>query len=246
MISINLCDNEKLDFKWCPPGSYQQSTSGTSLFYKTEQDIVDVCFKDGFWLATVPVTNGQWNAVMGEPFFEFGDFSKNTPVYGVDIQLIQSFLDRVNNIGLESDALKGRLKFSLPNYLESRYASMSRVSEDVTIFWKAEDAVFEEFAWFSKNSEGRIHEVAQKKASPWGHYDMYGNVYEVSSDVKAQNFQKVIVNPESILEGSGLGAVGGGYDSSFEECIVATVNIFPENNEYIEPYGFRLKCMVAS
>lgn len=245
MISVQLGDNESLSFAWCPPGSYKQVTRGTSLSYKTKEYIVDVNFDKGFWLSEVPVTNGQWKAIMGKLFFEIGNFSKTVPVYGLDLRLIESFLDKINSIGLSNEKLKGKLVFSLPNYLQARYASMSRISESEILFWEAENMSFEDFTWYQKNSGNMIHEVAQKRCSPWGLYDMFGNIYEVSSDVKAQLSQKIIINPLSTMEGSGLSIVGGGYDRSYDDCISSMVRNASEENEYIEPYGFRLICSAS-
>jgi formylglycine-generating enzyme required for sulfatase activity len=35
-----------------------------------------------------------------------------------------------------------------------------------------------DIAWYSENSEGRIHEVGNKEPNKWGLYDMLGNLWE--------------------------------------------------------------------
>jgi len=38
--------------------------------------------------------------------------------------------------------------------------------------------VLRDYAWFVGDSEAKTHTVGQKKANPWGLYDMHGNVGE--------------------------------------------------------------------
>ncbi|SHN08008.1 SUMF1/EgtB/PvdO family nonheme iron enzyme [Chitinophaga sp. CF418] len=241
MISFELEGGEKLSFVWCPPGSYKQITKGTSLSHKTGKDLVEVIFNKGFWMSNTSVTNGQWTAVMGKSYFEVGTFSRNTPVYGVNFWMVMSFIDKLNGLHLKSEDLQEEVLFSLPNYLQMRYGSFSRTNDNDPLFWEEENAKFSDFCWFNENSNNLIHDVGLKKPSPWGLYDMFGNILEMSVDVAAYQSQSIIVDPISIFsEDETLFAVGGEYNSQFDRCI-SNMNTYLEyQNEYREPYGFRL------
>jgi formylglycine-generating enzyme required for sulfatase activity len=242
MISFKIGFDEELTFVWCPPGRYTQITRGTSLWQKTGRDTVEVIFEKGFWMSNTSVTNGQWKGVMGEDFFEFGTFSARTPVYAVDLQMVLSFIDRLNTLELKSGDKQDQVLFSLPNFMQMRYGCFSRILSDDPFFWDVlGNATFSDFAWYKENSNGKIHEVGLKKPSPWGLYDMFGNILEMSADVSADSGQSIFVDPISTMSNNGfMDAVGGDYNQSMEECISPINQSVGCVNEYIEPYGFRL------
>jgi len=63
--------------------------------------------------------------------------------------------------------------YRLPTEAEWEYAARAGGPE-----LKPSKAELRETAWYLGNSEDQTHPVAQKKANPWGLYDMLGNVAE--------------------------------------------------------------------
>ena len=104
-------------------------------------------------------------------------------VYSVDGEIDPGKWRYICETGLGTCELQGEVVinesangFRLPNLDEWIYAAKG--GED---FSYAGSNNIDEVAWFSKNSEGRIQAVAQKKSNGYGLYDMTGNVSEWTS-----------------------------------------------------------------
>jgi formylglycine-generating enzyme required for sulfatase activity len=70
------------------------------------------------------------------------------------------------------------LVFRLPT--EAEWERACRAGESAAFWCGAE--LSEDCAWFGKNSGDRLQQVAQRRASPWGLYDMHGNCWEWCGD----------------------------------------------------------------
>jgi formylglycine-generating enzyme required for sulfatase activity len=130
-----------------------------------EQPVHEVRVED-FWLGVNPVTQGQWEAVMGDNPAHFRR-GPDYPVECVDLIDIDMFLEK----------LRARTKraYRLPTEREWEYACRAGSAGDR---YGDLDAV----AWHSGNAGETTHPVGQKLPNAFELCDMLGNVYEWCAD----------------------------------------------------------------
>ncbi|MBF0339819.1 MAG: TolC family protein [Magnetococcales bacterium] len=118
-----------------------------------------------FYLQTTEVTQGQWRAIMGNNPSGFNECGDACPVEQVSWHDAQTFITRLNALG---DG-----KYRLPSQKEWEFAALAN---------KEFSRKVNGTAWHAGNSMATTHPVAQKKANPWGLFDMAGNVREWLAD----------------------------------------------------------------
>ncbi len=124
-----------------------------------------------FYLGQCEVTQSQYARVMVDIPHRFsGDTTR--PVEVLDWDDASAFCRSMNALAEEQAA---GAEYRLPTEAEWEYACRA----GTTTWWGCGDeAALKEHAWFSANSEGRIHPVGQKVPNPWGLHDIQGNAWE--------------------------------------------------------------------
>lgn len=69
--------------------------------------------------------------------------------------------------------------YRLPTEAEWEYACRANTKGPYSF---SEGENIDDYAWYSKNSNGKTQPVGSKKANPWGIHDMHGNVSEWTAD----------------------------------------------------------------
>ncbi|MGO8748984.1 MAG: formylglycine-generating enzyme family protein [Thermoguttaceae bacterium] len=175
---------------------------------------------DAFWMDRTEVTQEQFARLeMADPS-HFKD--PQNPVEQINWPQAVLFCNRRSQAeGLQSCYNEQTVEcnyrasgYRLPTEAEWEYAC--RAGSASAYSFRGGPRELGEHAWFAENSSKRSHPVGQKKANPWGLFDMHGNVAEWCNDVydKAYYGSSPSDNPRGPAEGKAYVLRGGGWSSS--------------------------------
>lgn len=189
-----------MDFVLIPAGEFQMGSDDGSA---DEKPVHLVRITKPFYLGKYQVTQGQWQAVMGNNPSRFKD-DPNRPVEQVSWEDTQEFLRRLSKKA-------GGKPYRLPTEAEWEYAA--RAGSTGAYCFGNDVSQLERYAWHSANAEGTTHPVGQLKANAWGLYDMHGNVWEWVSDRYdgAYYQQSPTDDPQGPEQGSARSLRGGSW-----------------------------------
>ena len=226
--SVDLGKGVKLDLLLIPAGEFLMGTPDSDKGAVGDVNVKPqlderpqhrVRITKPFYLGKYPVTQEQWEAVMGSnPSLVKGP--KN-PVEQVSWEDCQKFLDKLN-----AKSGPGGGKFQLPTEVQWEYAC--RAGSTTKYCFGDDEKDLGEYAWYLKNSDGKEHPVGGKKPNAWGLYDMHGNVWQWCQDwyPDRSNYYKVspVDDPPGPVGGSlAVGAIdhvyrGGSWYDPAEYC----------------------------
>jgi|GEM_PF-2530943 len=148
------------------PGTFRMG-AGASNTVGTDTRVIErqVTLTRGFWVGKFPVTQAQYQAVMGNNPSHF----RNNPNNPVESVSWYNAVDFANRIG-------GRLPTSAEWEFAARGGNRSRG------FIFSGSNTLSEVAWYNGNSNERTHPVGQLRGNELGIHDMSGNVNEWASD----------------------------------------------------------------
>ncbi|MSU64987.1 MAG: hypothetical protein EXS38_02545 [Opitutus sp.] len=187
------------------PGTFTLGrTPGVNEADADEGPVTTVTLTKGFWLGATEVTVGQWRQFIDATGYrtdaEKGDgiwvwtgpaaprFTKRAglswrnpgfsvkqddthPVVGISWNDAQKFCSWLTDRERAAGRLRAAHVYTLPTEAQWEYACRLGTPGP-------DPENLSEVAWWEGNSEKHTHPVGKKKASAWGLYDMYGNVWE--------------------------------------------------------------------
>ncbi len=224
------------DFLYIPPGTFLMGSPEEEFGRDPGETLHEVTLTRGFLMQATPVTRRQWKAVMGTNPSSFGTAYPDCPVDGVSWLDCEEFIRNCN-------ALVDH-KYRLPTEAEWEYACRAGTSgafADAQIVFSEEGRApeLDLMAWYSRNSNGRPHPVAQKAPNAWGLYDMHGNLCEWCEDWYGEYTPHAQQDPVAGRSGSRRVGRGGCWVSPARNCRCASRFSWPPGyrGDFV---GFRL------
>jgi formylglycine-generating enzyme required for sulfatase activity len=210
-------NNIGMEFVLIAPGSFNMGSPPDEPFRNTDETPHKVTLSEAFYIQVTEVTQRQWKAVMRSNPSYFKRCGENCPVDRVSWLDCQKFIRKLNELG------EGR--YRLPSEAEWEYACRSGTT---TAYVWGDDldcsrAMFENN---TRRDAGRCVEhikdrglkedstapVRSYDASPWGVFDMHGNVWEWCQDWYEEDYPEgEVVDPKGPESGTKRVRRGGSW-----------------------------------
>ena len=221
-----------------PRGTFKMGAPRTDRAQFHDNGQYRVGISRDFWMGKTPVTQRQWEAVMGTCPSQFPD--PDAPVESISWFEAVEFCERLSSLAAATGALPPGLTYRLPSEAEWEYACRAGQS--------CRDSRIQDLhrvAWHDKVLP-RTAPVGGKAPNPWGFHDMLGNVNEWCQDWHAEYPRLPQIDPcrlaiKKQLIGSARIFRGGSYEC--DPCLCLPSARYSEEPEYQSPIcGLRIVC----
>ena len=216
------------DMVLIPAGTFMMGSPESEEGTYDDENLHQVTITKPFYFGKYPVTQAQWQAVMGNNPSHFkGD---NLPVVQVSWKYCKEFIKKLNKQTQTKN-------FRLPTEAEWEYAC--RAGSTTAYCYGDNPDRLGDYAWYVENSDFKTHQVGQKKPNAWGLYDMHGNVWEWCADYWAAKYPDgPVADPTGPKKGKYCVLRGGSYLTNSSVCCSTRYFNVPTLGFYHN--GFRL------
>ena len=234
-----------------PAGTFDMGcTPSQSGCGSDESPVHEVTLTHDFWLGETELTQGQWEALMGNNPSWFGpngagtDCGSNCPLEKVNWWESLAFANAVsaaeglaacytltgctNTVGNDMECtgvtVNAATVYDCAGYrlpTEAEWEYAARAGTDLYLY--AGSNTVDDVAWYNGNASSTTHAVAGKLANDWGLSDMSGNVWEWTWDWYSSTYpsSKPITDPEGSSTGADRVIRGGSWNGTAAYARVA-------------------------
>jgi formylglycine-generating enzyme required for sulfatase activity len=207
-----------MEFVLIPAGTFLMGSPDSDMeAFPDEKPAHRVTISQPFYLGKYPVTQAQWEAIMGNNPSRFKG-NPNYPVENVSWDDVHAFLRKLNE-------REGGWDYRLPTEAQWEYACRARTQ--TPRYHPDVNAI----AWYEENSNGQPQPVGRKLPNAWGLYDMLGNVWEWCNNAGRKRTADVVIDPNRAIR-------GGGW-STFALFVRAAVSVWHPPGGRVDGLGFR-------
>lgn len=206
-----------MEFVWVPGGRFMMGSPEDEKERSVDEGPVHAVYVDGFWMGKFPVTQKEWELIMGEnpSDFKSGD---RYPVEKVSWEDCQAYIQQLNT--------RSKHTFRLPSEAEWEYACRAGTTSP---FYFGKTITTDQANYYGNDSyAGGKKGIYRKKTTPvdqfkpnaFGLYDMHGNVYEWCDDVYDEKAYQKHAERNPVIQDGGSSRVlrGGSWTTTRGSC----------------------------
>jgi formylglycine-generating enzyme required for sulfatase activity len=205
-----------------PPGKFWRGSPESEAGRSSNEVRHKVLISKPFWCGKYPVTQEEYEAVIGTNPSEFkGDVKR--PVENVSWEDCKKFCETAG--------------FQLLSEAQWEYACRGGTTSAYS-FGKDENQL-RDYAWYEENSGKKTHSIGQKTPNAFGLYDIHGNVLEWCEDYYGEYPNRELLDPVNTNVSSYRVCRGACWNNSADRCRSAYRGWFiPSYRSYA--LGFRV------